>query len=133
MKKDKYNFKDLLKIMEKIRKKCPWDKKQTNESILRYLKEETQEFIKEVKKKNYKGMNEELGDILWQVVFHSQILKEKNVFTIDDVIDNLCRKMIRRHPHVFGNKKINNENEVIESWEEIKKKEKSHIRNNPKN
>ncbi|MCS7181163.1 MAG: hypothetical protein NZ891_07460 [bacterium] len=124
MKKKKYNFKDLLNIMSKIRKKCPWDRKQTNKSILKYLKEETKEFVKEVENENYEGMKEELGDILWQVVFHSQILKERKIFTIDDVIDKLCRKMIRRHPHVFGNKKIKDENEVIESWEEIKKREK---------
>lgn len=110
--------------MEKIRENCPWDKKQTNESILKYLKEETNEFIKEVKKKDYNGMQEELGDILWQVVFHSQILKEKNVFTIDDVIDTLCKKMIKRHPHVFGGKKVKDEKEVIDNWEKIKKTEK---------
>jgi tetrapyrrole methylase family protein/MazG family protein len=122
--KKKYNFKDLLKIMERIREKCPWDKKQTNESILKYLKEETEEFIQALKEKDYKGIKEELGDILWQVIFHSQILKEKNILTIEDVIDNLCKKMIRRHPHVFSNKKVKNEKEVIENWEKIKEKEK---------
>ncbi|MCM8803821.1 MAG: hypothetical protein NC833_01020 [Candidatus Omnitrophica bacterium] len=125
MKKKKYKFEDAVKIMEKIRKKCPWDKKQTNESILKYLKEEIEEFIKEIENKNYEGMKEELGDILWQVLFHSQILKEKKIFTIDQVIDNLCKKMIRRHPHVFENKKIKDEKEVIENWEKIKKIEKS--------
>ncbi|MCM8767098.1 MAG: hypothetical protein NC917_00060 [Candidatus Omnitrophica bacterium] len=123
-KKKKYGFKELLKIMEKIREKCPWDKKQTNESILEYLREETEEFIEELKKKDYNGMKEELGDILWQVIFHSQILKEKNIFTIDDVIDALCKKMIKRHPHVFGNKKVKDEKEVIENWEKIKKQGK---------
>jgi tetrapyrrole methylase family protein/MazG family protein len=123
-KKKKYNFKDLLKIMERIRKKCPWDKKQTNESILKYLKEETEEFGQALKNKEYKEIKEELGDILWQVIFHSQILKEKNILTIEDVIDNLCKKMIRRHPHVFGNKKVKDEKEVIENWEKIKEKEK---------
>jgi tetrapyrrole methylase family protein/MazG family protein len=122
--KKKYNFKDLLKIMERIREKCPWDKKQTNESILKYLKEETEEFIQALKEKDYKGIKEELGDILWQVIFHSQILKEKNILTIEEVIDNLCKKMIRRHPHVFSNKKVKNEKEVIENWEKIKEKEK---------
>ena len=122
--KKRYNFEDAIKIVEKLRKKCPWDKKQTNESILKYLKEETQEFIKEVKRNDYRGMKEELGDILLQVLFHSQILKEKNILTIEDVIDNLCRKMIRRHPHVFGNKKVKSEKEIIKSWEEIKKREK---------
>lgn len=123
-KKKKYNFEDLLKIMENIREKCPWDKRQTNESILKYLKEEVEEFSEALIYRDYEGMKEELGDILWQVVFHSQILKEKNIFTIDEVIDNLCRKMIRRHPHVFGNKKVKDEKEVIENWEKIKEKEK---------
>jgi tetrapyrrole methylase family protein/MazG family protein len=124
-KKKKYNFKDLLKIMERIRKKCPWDKKQTNESILKYLKEETEEFGQALKNKEYKEIKEELGDILWQVIFHSQILKEKNILTIEDVIDNLCKKMIRRHPHVFKNKKIKDEKEVIKMWNKIKKIEKN--------
>jgi tetrapyrrole methylase family protein/MazG family protein len=123
--KKKYNFKDLLKIMERIREKCPWDKKQTNESILKYLKEETEEFIQALKEKDYKGIKEELGDILWQVIFHSQILKEKNILTIEDVIDNLCKKMIRRHPHVFKNKKIKDVKEVIKMWNKIKKGEKN--------
>ncbi|MCM8818517.1 MAG: hypothetical protein NC915_03445 [Candidatus Omnitrophica bacterium] len=122
--KKKYGFNDLVKIMEKIRKNCPWDKKQTNESILKYLKEEVSEFIKELKNKNYEDMKEELGDILWQVLFHSQILKENGMFSIEDVIDNLCRKMIRRHPHVFGNKKFKNEKDVIENWEKIKLQER---------
>ncbi|MCM8806557.1 MAG: hypothetical protein NC926_01150 [Candidatus Omnitrophica bacterium] len=122
--KKKYNFKDAVKIVEKLRKKCPWDSKQTNESILKYLKEEVKEFIKEVKDKDYEGMKEELGDILLQVLFHSQIMSEKNIFTIDDVINNLCKKMIRRHPHVFGNKKLEKDKDIVKSWEEIKKKEK---------
>jgi tetrapyrrole methylase family protein/MazG family protein len=122
--KKKYKFEDLLKIVEKLRKNCPWDNKQTNETILKYLKEETEEFSQAIKNKNYEEIKEELGDILWQVVFHSQILKEKGLFTIEDIIDNLCRKMIRRHPHVFKNKKINDEKEIIKMWEEIKKEEK---------
>jgi len=122
--KKKYKFEDLLKIVEKLRKNCPWDNKQTNETILKYLKEETEEFSQAIKNKNYEEIKEELGDILWQVVFHSQILKEKGLFTIEDIIDNLCKKMIRRHPHVFKNKKINDEKEIIKMWEEIKKEEK---------
>lgn len=129
--KKKYKFKDLVKIVEKLREKCPWDKKQTNESILKYLKEEVEEFINEVKKKDYEGMKEELGDILLQVVFHSQILKEKNIFTIDEVIDNVAKKMIRRHPHVFGDKKIKDEREIIETWEKIKEEEKKRERRSP--
>ena len=122
----KYNFSDLTKLMEKLRgeKGCPWDKKQTHTSLLGYLEEEVKEFSEAVRKNNIENMKEELGDILLQVVFHSQIAKEKGNFTIEDVIDTLCKKLIRRHPHVFGNKKVKNEKEIIENWEKIKKMEK---------
>lgn len=122
----KYNFSDLVELMEKLRgeKGCPWDKKQTHSSLLGYLEEEVKEFSEAVKKNNIENMKEELGDILLQVVFHSQIAKERGNFTIEDVIDTLCKKLIRRHPHVFGNKKVKNEKEIIENWEKIKKMEK---------
>jgi len=121
----KYKFYDLVKIVEKLRseKGCPWDKKQTHKSLIKYLKEETEELIKEIEKDNFEGMKDELGDVLLQVVFHTQIEKEKGNFEIDDVIDSICRKMIRRHPHVFGNLKVKDEKEVEKRWEEIKGKE----------
>ncbi|MCD6220608.1 hypothetical protein J7K25_00395 [bacterium] len=119
----KYRFYDLVKIVEKLRseKGCPWDKKQTHKSLIKYLKEETEELIKEIEKDNIEGIKDELGDILLQVVFHTQIEKEKGNFTIEDVIDTLCKKLIRRHPHVFGNLKIKDEKEIIENWEMIKR------------
>jgi len=123
----KYKFYDLVEIVRKLRgeKGCPWDKKQTHKSLIKYLKEETEELIKEIEKDNIGGIKDELGDVLLQVVFHTQIEKEKENFDIDDVIDNICRKMIRRHPHVFGNLKVKSEEEIEKNWENIKKGEKS--------
>ena len=117
----KYSFYDLVEIVSKLRseKGCPWDKKQTHKSLIKYLKEETEELIKEIEKDNIEGIKDELGDVLLQVVFHSQIEKEKGNFDIDDVIDSICRKMIRRHPHVFGNLKVKDEKEVEKKWKEI--------------
>jgi len=122
---EKYSFYDLVEIVRKLRGEegCPWDKKQTHKSLIKYLKEETAELIKEIEKDNIGGIKDELGDVLLQVVFHSQIEKEKGNFDIDDVIDSICRKMIRRHPHVFGNLKVKDEKEVEKKWKEIKRKE----------
>ena len=123
----KYKFYDLVEIVRKLRgeKGCPWDKKQTHKSLIKHLKEETEELIKEIEKDNIRGIKDELGDVLLQVVFHTQIEKEKGNFDIDDVINSICRKMIRRHPHVFGNLKVKNEKEIEKNWENIKKGEKS--------
>ena len=103
---------------------CGWDREQTHKSLIKYLKEETQEFEKAVKNKNFENMEEELGDILLQVMFHSQIAKKQKKFTIDDVIDTLTKKLKRRHPHVFGNKKVKSVKEIIVNWNKIKKSEK---------
>lgn len=127
----KYSFSDLVKLIEKLRGEngCPWDRKQTHKTLIKYLKEETEELIKEIEENKKEGIKEELGDILLQVVFHAQIEKEKGNFDINDVIDNLCRKLIRRHPHVFGDLKISGEKEIIENWKKIKKKERKEEKN----
>lgn len=127
----KYSFSDLVKLIEKLRGEngCPWDRKQTHKTLIKYLKEETEELIKEIEENKKEGIKEELGDILLQVVFHAQIEKEKGNFDINDVIDNLCRKLIRRHPHVFGDLKISSEKEIIENWKKIKKKERKEEKN----
>jgi len=119
----KYSFYDLVEIVRKLRgvKGCPWDKKQTHKSLIKYLEEETAELIKEIEKDNIEGIKDELGDVLLQVVFHSQIEKEKGNFDIDDVIDNICKKMIGRHPHVFGNLKVKSEEEIEKNWKMIKR------------
>ncbi|MBO8160286.1 MAG: nucleoside triphosphate pyrophosphohydrolase [Thermosipho sp. (in: Bacteria)] len=115
-------FEKLLKIMETLRgpEGCEWDKAQTHESLIPYIIEEAYELIEEIRKKDYKNMKEELGDILLQVVFHAQIAKENNEFTMDEVLDTLNEKLIRRHPHVFGSEK----GYSYARWEEIKAKEK---------
>ena len=126
MLKDKYEFSDLLDIMERLRCEdgCPWDREQTHESLKRYLIEETYEVLEAIDLKDRDKICEELGDVLLQVVFHAQIGKEKGEFSIDDVITEVCRKLIRRHPHVFGEVKADTSEQVLENWEEIKKKEK---------
>src|ERR1700692_3382337 len=83
-------------------KGCPWDREQTHETLVKYLFEEAREFKQAVRKKDYANMEEELGDVLLQVLFHSQIAKEKGRFSIDDVVKTLIRKLTLRHPHVFG-------------------------------
>jgi len=116
---------NLLSIMQQLRKGCPWDKEQTFNSLLPYLLEESYEYIDAVQGGNVKNMVEELGDVLLQVVFHSQIAKEEGKFTIDDVIEGICEKMVRRHPHVFGSENLGTSKEVLKKWEEIKSEEKA--------
>ena len=103
---------------------CGWDRKQTHKSLIKYLKEETHEFEKAVKNKDFENMKEELGDILLQVMFHSQLAKKRKKFTIDDVIETLIKKLKRRHPHVFGNRKVKSLKEIIINWNKIKKSER---------
>lgn len=125
-KKDK-GFIKLVNIFKKLRGKngCVWDKKQTHETLIKYLFEESRELKKAVLKKDVENIKEELGDVLLQVVFHAQIAKENKLFDIYDVIEHLNKKLIRRHPHVFGKSKVKTEEDVIKLWKEIKKTEKN--------
>ena len=120
------NLPDLLHIMARLRgpQGCPWDIKQTHRSLLRHLREEADEVAQAIRKKDTENLCEELGDLLHQIIFHAQLAREKKQFTMADVIDGLCRKIVRRHPHVFGNKKLKTVDEVMFQWDEIKKKEK---------
>ena len=122
----KTRFPELTSIFRKLRAPggCPWDRKQTHKTLLKYLKEESAEFIAEVKKGDASKMREELGDILLQVMFHAQIASEENKFDIEDVIDTLIKKLKRRHPHVFGKTKANTVRDVILNWNRIKASEK---------
>lgn len=124
--KEKYKFSDLLEIMNILRSEngCPWDKEQDHESLRRYLIEETYEVLESIDMEDKEGLCEELGDLLLQIVFHSQIAAENGHFNIEDVINKVCKKMIRRHAHVFGNDKANTALDVVEKWENIKKIEK---------
>ncbi len=120
-------FSKLVDIMKKLRGKkgCPWDRKQTHESIMSYLLEETYEAIEAINKKDKKNLKEELGDILLQVVFHAQIANERNYFSIDDVLRGINSKLITRHPHVFGDKKgLSKDWQVRDFWEKHKKETK---------
>lgn len=119
-------FSQLILLMERLRgiNGCPWDKHQTHESLIKYLFSEAREVKKAITNKDWKNLEEELGDILLQVVFHSQIASEQKHFDIIDVIKSINNKLIRRHPHVFGGKKLKDPKEVIKQWNLIKKQEK---------
>ena len=119
-------FLKLVDILEQLRGEhgCPWDKKQTHSSLMKYLFEEANEYNEAVQEQDYDNMKEELGDVLLQIIFHAQIAKENNKFDIYDVLDTINEKMIRRHPHVFGNSKATTEEEIRAEWEKIKAEEK---------
>lgn len=125
----------LLKIMAKLRSPtgCAWDRKQTHRTLIECLKNETDEVVETIEKADYHGMREELGDLLLQVIFHSQLAKEKGRFNFNDVVKTLNRKLIRRHPHVFAKPNKNHDAEfVLKQWDEIKareKRDKRHARN----
>jgi tetrapyrrole methylase family protein/MazG family protein len=123
MYKEHYSFGDLTDIMEKLRAPggCPWDREQDHESLKKYLIEETYEVLEAIDKKSDADLCEELGDVLLQVVFHANIAK---AFGIGDVIDGICKKMISRHPHVFGEAVADTSEEVLIRWEQIKRGEK---------
>lgn len=113
-------FNEFVEIVKRLRKECPWDREQTNDSIKAATIEEAYEVVEAVEKKNYEELKSELGDLLLHVVFHTIIASETNGFTIDDVIDSIRTKLIRRHPHVFGDVKVSGSEEVKKNWEEIK-------------
>ncbi len=116
-------FERLLTIMDELREKCPWDKKQTIES-LRYLTiEETYELSDAIINKDMVNIKKELGDVLLHIVFYARIASETNNFTITEVINSLCEKLITRHPHIYGDVQVENEQQVKENWEKIKLKE----------
>jgi MazG family protein len=126
--KPKKTFSDLIKIMARLRGPggCPWDREQTHKSLLKYLKEESAEVEQAVKNKDFNNLQEELGDVLLQVLFHAQMAAESGRFSIHDVTDTLARKLTRRHPHVFGpgKKEKLTADEVRQRWKAMKMKEK---------
>ena len=123
----KYSFDDLIEIIAQLRGPggCPWDIKQTHESLKECLTEESGEVIQAIDNKDDANLCEELGDLLLQVIMHAQIASEDGRFTISDVIQGVSEKMIRRHPHVFEDEKVSNADESLNLWNEIKKREKS--------
>lgn len=126
MKKERYNFNDLIELMALLRSDngCPWDREQTHETLKKYLIEEVYEVLEVIDSGDKKKMCEELGDLLLQIVFHAKIASEEKSFDINDVITGLCKKMIDRHPHIFGEVIAETSEQVLDNWEAIKKKEK---------
>ncbi len=125
--KESYCFDDLLKIMEILRSEdgCPWDREQTHKSIRRNFIEEVYEACEGIDNEDNTLLCEELGDVLLQVVFHAHMAQCEGAFDINDVCGGICKKLILRHPHVFGDTTVSGSAQVLENWEEIKKKEKS--------
>lgn len=123
MKNGKYEFQDLVEIIEKLRAPggCPWDREQTHESIKKNLIEEGYELIEALDSGDGAKMADESGDLLLQIVFHANIGKEEGEYDILDVTDAVCRKMIHRHPHVFGDVKADTSEEVLRNWDAIKR------------
>lgn len=129
-KNKKYTYEDFLEIIKTLRGEngCPWDRVQTHESLKPCMMEEAAELLASIRiydrTGNPENMREELGDVLLQVVMHAQIASEEGLFTMEDVVDEVSRKMIRRHPHVFGTSSADTSEEALQNWEEIKKEEK---------
>ena len=124
MKKELEAFNRLLEIMDELREKCPWDKKQTIESLRTLTIEETYELADAIIKNDLNELKKELGDLLLHIVFYAKIGSEKNEFDITDVINGINNKLVNRHPHVFGDIDVQDSREVEENWEAIKLKEK---------
>ncbi|MCI9479791.1 MAG: MazG family protein [Lachnospiraceae bacterium] len=133
----RYTYQELLEIVAELRSDhgCPWDRKQTHESMIKCLREESEEVIEAIEKQDDENLCEELGDVMLQVLMHSQIAAEENRFTIEDVVDMLAKKLVRRHPHVFGDQKALTAEEGLASWNAVKAREKAlrqeKIRENP--
>ncbi|MBE6928742.1 MAG: nucleoside triphosphate pyrophosphohydrolase [Ruminococcaceae bacterium] len=124
--KDFYRVYDLVELVAALRSEggCPWDREQTHESIRRNFIEEVYEAIEAIDLGDTDLLKEELGDVLLQVVFHALMEQEKGTFNIDDVADGVCKKLVLRHPHVFGDVQVSGTGDVLRNWDEIKKKEK---------
>lgn len=116
-------FLRLVKIMDELREKCPWDREQTVETLRPMTIEETYELADAVTEKNWKGIREELGDLLLHILFYSRIAKEQQQFTLEEVLQGISEKLITRHPHIYGDIKVDNEEDVKKNWEKLKLKE----------
>jgi len=121
--KEQKSFERLLEIMDELREKCPWDKKQTFETLRRLTIEETYELADAITKNDVNEIKKELGDILLHIVFYAKIGSEQKQFDIDDVINSICEKLIFRHPHIYGDVVVADDEEVKRNWEDLKLKE----------
>jgi tetrapyrrole methylase family protein/MazG family protein len=115
-----HSWDDVVEIMARLRRSCPWDREQTHQTLLPYLIEETYEVVDAVEAQDDNELREELGDILLQVLFHAQLATERGKFSIADVVDTLSNKMIRRHPHVFGDQAVSGVADVWRNWDQLK-------------
>jgi XTP/dITP diphosphohydrolase len=115
----------LVSIMERLRKECPWDRKQTPYSLRQYILEEAHETVESIDNENWDELKKELGDLMLQIVFQAEIAKEENRFSLQEVIHHINEKLIRRHPHVFGDAQVKDENDVKNNWEQIKVREEN--------
>lgn len=124
--KERYGVEDLVEIMELLRSPdgCPWDREQTHASVRRNLIEEAYEAAEAIDLDDKAGLAEELGDVLLQIVFHCQMEREAGGFTLEDVADGVCKKLIYRHPHVFADTQVSGADEVLENWDALKRREK---------
>jgi len=116
-------FLRLVKIMDELREQCPWDKKQTIQSLRQLTIEETYELADAISENDWKSIREELGDMMLHIVFYAKIGAEHNQFTLDEVINGICDKLIHRHPHIYSDTKLNDEEDVKKNWEKLKLKE----------
>jgi MazG family protein len=117
------DFSRLVKIMDELREKCPWDRNQTIESLRQLTIEETFELADAITDKDWQGIKEELGDLLLHIIFYTKIASEQQKFTLQQVIEGVCEKLVSRHPHIYSNVKVENEEEVKRNWENLKLKE----------
>ena len=116
-------FERLMKIMDELREQCPWDKKQTIATLRPLTIEEMYELADAIIEEDWKGIKEELGDLLLHIVFYARIGREQQAFTMDEVIEGICKKLVDRHPHIYGDVKVVDEEEVKQNWEKLKLKE----------
>ncbi len=123
--KNQYSIEDLLDVMSELRNKCPWDQKQTFDTLKKLTIEETYELVDAIDKKKYDDIKDELGDLLLHIVFYSKIASENKKFNFNDVLNSLIEKLIYRHPHVYGEIKVNSIDEVKKNWERLKVNDKN--------
>ena len=116
-------FNRLVNIMDDLREKCPWDKKQTIQTLRQLTIEETYELADSITDSDWKGIKEELGDLMLHLVFYAKLGAEQNQFTLDEVINGVCEKLIHRHPHIYSDTHVNDEEDVKKNWEKLKLKE----------
>ena len=123
--KNQYSIEDLLDVMSELRNKCPWDQKQTFDTLKKLTIEETYELVDAIDKKKYDDIKDELGDLLLHIIFYSKIASENKKFNFNDVLNSLIEKLIYRHPHVYGEIKVSSIDEVKKNWERLKVKDKN--------